>query len=205
MAEGTLDFMLRELLLPEGGFASALDADTDGDEGVTYVWTPSQLRRVLGGPDADAAIVYYGVSEAGNFEGANILRPAGPPPADLADIRSRLLEARTARRSRVATTRRSAAWNGLALAALAEGGWRLRRPDLTAAGVELAGFLVERMTDSDGRLLRTYRDGQAAFRPTWTITRRSPTDCSSCTPRPPTGSIWGGRAVGRPGGRAVRR
>ena len=161
VAEGTLDYMVRELRLPEGGFASSQDADTDGHEGVTYVWTPSQLRRVLGGPDADAAIVHYGVSEEGNFEGANILREAGPPPANLADIRSRLLEARTARPQPGRDDKALAAWNGLALAALAQGGWRLRRPDLTAAGVELAGFLAERMTDSDGRLLRTYRAGQA--------------------------------------------
>ena len=94
VAERTLDYMVRELRLPEGGFASSQDADTDGHEGVTYVWTPSQLRRVLGGPDADAAIAHYGVTEQGNFEGANILRATGPPPANLAEIRSRLLEAR---------------------------------------------------------------------------------------------------------------
>ena len=78
VAEGTLDYLLREMRLPEGGFASAQDADTDGVEGSTYVWTPADLERVLGaGRRRATAAAYYGVTAAGNFEGATVLRTLG--------------------------------------------------------------------------------------------------------------------------------
>ena len=77
VAERTLDFMLRELRLPEGGFASALDADTDGEEGTTYVWTPAQLREALGDDQARAAATYYGVTDGGELRGSDD-RAAGP-------------------------------------------------------------------------------------------------------------------------------
>ena len=108
VAEGTLDYLLREMRLPEGGFASAQDADTDGVEGSTYVWTPADLERVLGAEDAERAAAHYGVTAAGNFEGATVLRTSGKPPTNLADIRARMLAARDATaRSRPVTTRRS--------------------------------------------------------------------------------------------------
>ncbi|MGN6379273.1 MAG: thioredoxin domain-containing protein [Gaiellales bacterium] len=160
VAEATLDYMLRELLLPEGGFASSQDADTLGEEGVTYVWTPDQLRRVLGS-GADAAIEHFGVTEQGNFEGATILRPVGPEPDGMPEIRRRLLEARAERPQPGRDDKVLAAWNGLALAALAQGGWRLGRPDMLAAAERLAAFLRDRMTDPDGRLLRSHRAGQS--------------------------------------------
>ena len=161
VAEGTLDYMLRELRRPEGGFASAQDADTDGEEGATFVWTPDQVREVLGPDDAAAAIRYFGVSEAGNFEGASILRPVGEPPENLDAIERRLLEVRLARPQPALDDKVLAAWNGLALAALAQGARRLGRADLLEAGHALAAFLEERMRASDGGLLRTFRAGQA--------------------------------------------
>src|SRR5204863_10092128 len=82
VAAGTLDYLLRELRLPEGGFASAQDADTDGVEGSTYVWAPADLERVLGREDAAGAAAYYGVTPEGNFEGATVLRISGGPPAN---------------------------------------------------------------------------------------------------------------------------
>ena len=82
VAEGTLDYLLREMRLPDGGFASAQDADTDGVEGSTYVWTPADLERVLGAEDAAAAAAYYGVTAAGNFEGATVLRISGDAPGE---------------------------------------------------------------------------------------------------------------------------
>ena len=162
VAARTLGFMLRELRLPEGGFASALDADTDGVEGTTYVWTPSQLDEALGPAGGATAAAYYGVTAAGNFEGqTTVLRAHGRPPADLDAIRAALLEVRLHRRQPGRDDKAIACWNGLALAALAQGGWRLRRPDLLAAARDCARFLLREMTGADGRLLRTYRDGSA--------------------------------------------
>ncbi len=161
VAEGTLDYLLREMRLPEGGFASAQDADTDGVEGSTYVWTPAELERVLGPDDAATAAAYYGVTAAGNFEGATVPRISGERPDDLESIRTRMLEARDARPQPGRDDKAIAAWNGLALAALAQGAWRLERDDLLEAALACSAFLDERMTRPDGRLLRSYRDGDA--------------------------------------------
>jgi len=162
VASGTLDFLLRDMRLPEGGFASALDADTDGQEGTTYVWTPAQLAEALGEDDARAAAAYYGVTDQGNFEGGTtVLRAQGPPPPGLDRIRSALLERRLRRPQPGRDDKAIASWNGLALAALAQGGWRLGRPDLLEAARECARFLLGPMTGADGRLRRTYRAGSA--------------------------------------------
>ena len=162
IAEDTLDYLVREMRLPDGGFASSQDADTDGEEGSTYVWTPAQLAEALGDARAATAAAYYGVTEAGNFEGnTTVLRAHGEPPADLAEIRSVLLERRLRRPQPGRDDKSLAAWNGLALAALAQGGWRLQRPDLLEAARDCARFLLGPMTGADGRLRRTYRAGTA--------------------------------------------
>ncbi|MDX6552766.1 MAG: uncharacterized protein QOH74_1254, partial [Gaiellales bacterium] len=162
VAEETIDFMLRDLLLPEGVFASALDADTEGEEGLTYVWTRAQLVEALGEADGNAAAGYYGVTEEGTFEhGTSVLRPSGDPPANIADIRRRLLERRAQRPQPARDDKAIAAWNGLALSAVAEAGWRLRRGDLLDAARRLAAFLLDTMTDGRGSVLRSYRAGQA--------------------------------------------
>jgi uncharacterized protein YyaL (SSP411 family) len=161
VAEGTLDYLVREMRLPAGGFASAQDADTDGVEGSTYVWAPADLERVLGPEDAAAAAAYYGVTPEGNFEGATVLRISGDPPPNLESIRARLLAARAERPQPGRDDKAVAAWNGLTLAALAQGAWRLGRPDLLDAALGCAAFLDEHMTRPDGRLLRSYRAGDA--------------------------------------------
>jgi uncharacterized protein YyaL (SSP411 family) len=161
VCERTLDFLLRDLLLPEGVFASALDADTEGIEGTTYVWTQDEIRAELEPDDAEAAIAYYCVGEEGNFEGSSVLRPAGAPPAGLERIRARLLEARMRRPQPARDDKAIACWNGLALAALAEAGWRLDRPDHLAAARRCAEFLLSGMSDEQGRLRRSYRAGDA--------------------------------------------
>ena len=125
VCERTLDFLLRDLILPEGVFASALDADTEGVEGTTYVWTPDQIRAVLEPAEAEVAIAHFGVAEPGNFEGSSVLRPQGSPPPNLERIRLRLLEARMHRPQPARDDKAIACWNGLALSALAEAGWRL--------------------------------------------------------------------------------
>ena len=113
-------------------------------------------------PGRSAAAAYYGVTEEGNFEGgATVLRAQGEPPAELAEIRAALLERRARRPQPGRDDKALAAWNGLALAALAQGGWRLRRPDLLDAARDCARFLLGPMTGADGRLRRTYRLGSA--------------------------------------------
>ncbi len=159
----TLDFLLRDMRLPEGGFASALDADTDGEEGTTYVWTPAQLREALGEEDARAAaaLLRRRPTTATSRAATTVLRAQGPPPPGLDRIRSALLERRLRRPQPGRDDKAIASWNGLALAALAQGGWRLGRPDLLEAARECACFLLGPMTAADGRLRRTYRAGSA--------------------------------------------
>ncbi len=162
VAESTLDYMVRELRQTEGGFSSSQDADTDGVEGSTYVWTAEQLRAVLNPADAEAAVAFYAVTPQGNFEhGTTILRPAGEPPANRAEIDRALLIARRERPQPALDDKVIASWNGLALAALARGGYRLQRPDLIERACELADFLTGRMVDTDGQPVRAYRGGVA--------------------------------------------
>jgi uncharacterized protein YyaL (SSP411 family) len=172
--EETLDWMLREMRGPEGGFFSAYDADSEGEEGRFYVWTPAQVREVLadgrGGDgadavDAEAVIQFFGVSERGNFEGANILhlaRGAGAEaPAGLDEARRLLREARSQRVWPGLDDKRLCSWNALAIAALADAGAVLGREDYLQAARDCAEFLLGTMRDSAGHLLRTYKDGEA--------------------------------------------
>jgi uncharacterized protein YyaL (SSP411 family) len=161
-AEETLDWVLREMTGPEGGFYSALDADSEGVEGRFYVWTVHELRDVLG-PDADAALAWFGATEDGNFEGANILESRGPEPEPevRARIRAALLAARAQRIRPGLDDKRLTAWNALMIAALAEAGAVLERPDYLDAARRAAAFVLDEMRDGDGRLLRTYNAGEA--------------------------------------------
>jgi uncharacterized protein YyaL (SSP411 family) len=178
VCEETLDWMLREMRGPEGGFYSALDADSEGEEGRFYVWTPAQIRDVLEGTSHDDQncikfsiqeienlMQFWGVSEAGNFEGSNILHlPGGvetPEPERLAEARRALYEARAKRVWPGLDDKRLASWNALAIAALAEAGAVLGREDYLGAAGECADFVLEQLTDHSGRLLRTYKGGDA--------------------------------------------
>ena len=157
----TLDFVLRELRGPEGGFYSALDADSEGVEGKFYVWSLDELRAVLG-PDADAAIAWFGATQRGNFEGTNILEGRGPePPAEQRErIRAALYEARAPRVRPGLDDKRLTAWNALAIAALADAGAVLERADYLDAARAGADFVLRELRDSDARLLRTWKDGR---------------------------------------------
>jgi uncharacterized protein YyaL (SSP411 family) len=176
VCEETLDWLLREMRGPEGGFYSAYDADSEGEEGKFYVWTPAEIRAVLAGDAAGAAatggradpnrvLAYYGVTEAGNFEGKNILHladgAAAAPPPGLDAARSALLAARAERVPPGLDDKRLCSWNALAIAALAEAGAVLGRADYLAAAEACAEFVLTQMRDDDGRLLRTYKDGRA--------------------------------------------
>jgi uncharacterized protein len=156
----TLDWALREMRAEEGGFYSAIDADSEGVEGKFYVWTIAELRDVLG-PDADAAIEYFGATERGNFEGANILTRGQQEPERLDEIRRRLYDARSKRPWPGIDDKRLAAWNALMVSALAEAGAVLGRADYLEAAAACADFLLRELRDADGRLLRTYKDGRA--------------------------------------------
>ncbi len=165
----TADFMVRELRTPEGGFASALDADSDDGsgrhvEGAYYVWTPAQLREVLGEADAELAARYFGVTEEGTFEeGASVLQlPQRDEVFDaerIDGVRERLLTARASRPAPGRDDKVVAAWNGLAIAALAETGAYFDRPDLTEAAVAAGDLLVRLHLDEQARIARTSKDG----------------------------------------------
>jgi uncharacterized protein len=160
VCEETLDWMLREMRGREGGFYSALDADSEGVEGKFYVWTVDELRAVLG-DEADAAIAYFGATPGGNFEGASILTRGDDPPERLAEIRRRLYDARAERVPPGLDDKRLTAWNALAIGALAEAGAVLERDDYVEAATACAEFVLRDLRDGGGRLLRTYRDGEA--------------------------------------------
>jgi len=165
----TLDWALREMRGPEGGFYSALDADSEGVEGRFYVWTLPELRDVLG-EDANAAIAWFGASERGNFEdphhpepGLNVLtdRGARPDEATVERIRCTLMQARERRPRPALDDKRLTSWNALMISALADAGAVLDEPRYTEAAVACAEFLLVQMRDDRGRLLRTYSHGQA--------------------------------------------
>ena len=159
----TADFLLRDLRTAEGGFASALDADTDGEEGLTYVWTPAQLADALGDEDGRWAAEQFDVTATGTFEhGTSVLqRLAEPDDAERYErVRARLLEVRGQRPQPGRDDKVVTAWNGLAVAALAESGVLLDRPDHVAAAVACADLLRDLHT-VDGRLLRTSIGGRA--------------------------------------------
>ncbi|WP_329335343.1 thioredoxin domain-containing protein [Streptomyces sp. NBC_00663] len=165
----TADFMVRELRTNEGGFASALDADSDDGtgrhvEGAYYAWTPAQLSEVLGVEDAELAAQYFGVTDEGTFEeGASVLQLSqdeGVFEAEKVEsVKRRLFAAREARPAPGRDDKVVAAWNGLAIAALAETGAYFDRPDLVEAAVAAADLLVRLHLDEQARLARTSKDG----------------------------------------------
>jgi uncharacterized protein len=175
VCEETLDWMLREMRGPEGGFYSALDADSEGEEGRFYVWTPEQIRAALSptspncinfsSQQVEKLMQFYGVSEAGNFEGRNILHlgagAGAPEPEGLAEARRALYEVRSKRVWPSLDDKRLTSWNALAIAALAEAGAVLERDDYLDAADDCAGFVLETLRNPDGHLLRTYKDGRA--------------------------------------------
>lgn len=157
----TCDWMLRDLRTTEGGLASALDADSEGVEGKYYVWTPAQLHEVLG--DEDGAFAERLFNVTGTFEhGTSVLQLlTDPEDADRYErIRTTLLAARAHRIPPARDDKVVAAWNGLAIAALAECGALFDRPDLVRAAEEVARLLMD-VHERDGRLTRTSKDGVA--------------------------------------------
>jgi uncharacterized protein YyaL (SSP411 family) len=166
IADETAEFLLRDLATPAGGLASALDADTDGVEGLTYAWTPAQLTEALGEQDGNWAADLFRVTTTGSFEhGSSVLVLARDiSAADPAiqerwrEVRARLLAARERRPQPARDDKVVAAWNGLAVTALAEHGVLTGASSSSSAAVALAEVLAERHV-VDGRLRRVSRDG----------------------------------------------
>ena len=171
----TLDYLAREMLLPSGGFAASQDADSPGGEGAFFVWTPAQLRDVLGDDDGALAARVYGVVEGGNFEGSatvlsmpfpleRIAESVGVPTEELRRrvdaIGARLYAARAARPAPGRDDKVITAWNALALRAFAEAGAALSRDDYVIVARHVADFLLDAVV-ADGTVLRTWKDGEA--------------------------------------------
>ncbi|MBN2568733.1 MAG: thioredoxin domain-containing protein [Deltaproteobacteria bacterium] len=163
-AESILDYVLREMTGPEGGFFSAQDADSEGREGLYYLWTYAELRRVLGSETAAKIAEYYGVTEDGNFEGANILHVASQFSQTefekLNQARALLLEEREKRVKPARDEKILASWNGLMLASLAEAALVFQRDDYLKAAAACGSFLLESLF-SEGRLKHTFMGGMA--------------------------------------------
>jgi uncharacterized protein YyaL (SSP411 family) len=177
VARETMDYVLGRMTSPAGGFYAAEDADSEGEEGKYYVWTLDEIRSVLGPKRAEAFAYVYDVSERGNWQGRNILnlpktiaqaakllgRDEAELRAELAEDRAKLLEVRNRRVPPGKDTKVLTSWNGLMLAALAEGALILEEPRYADAARRAAAFLLEHVRTSDGRLLHSSTDGRARF------------------------------------------
>jgi uncharacterized protein len=163
VAEETCDWMIADLRTAEGGFASALDADSEGGEGTFYVWTAEQLAGALGEDDARYAREIFAVPAGGNFEGGRSVLRLPAEPADsqrFKQVRSALLGARAVRPAPARDDKVVAAWNGLAITALAECGLLFGRDEYVTAA-KAAAELLARVHLASGRLARTSKDGVA--------------------------------------------
>src|SRR5215207_5477610 len=168
VCEETLDWALHEMRGPEGGFYSALDAESEGEEGRFYVWDEAEMRETLAeagiGADATERVLgHWGVSAAGNFEGRNILHvPLGPraqQPPELVDARTALYARRDDRARPGLDDKRICSWNALMIAALSDAGAAIGRQDYLDAACACARFVLDSMRDPEGRLLRTWKEG----------------------------------------------
>jgi hypothetical protein len=176
MADEILQYVVRDLAHPDGGFCSGEDADTEGEEGTFYLWTPEQVQEVLGHEHGTVFGECYEISEEGNFEGKNIPRLEmdlnewagwfGIEPARLGEVlalgRQLLFAARQQRIRPHRDDKVLASWNGLMIAALARGATILDHPEYLEQAAKAADFILDEMRNEQGRLLRRYRQGEAA-------------------------------------------
>lgn len=176
IVEQTLDYVLREMTAPPGGFYATQDADSEGEEGKFYVWSADEIDRLLGPHDARGFKLAYGVSDHGNFEGNNILHRARTPEEVAAETGAPADEVRAAleRGRRILLAERAkrvwpmrdekilTAWNGLMIHAMAEAGRVLDRTDYREAATRAASFVLDTLGSGESaRLRRTYKDGVA--------------------------------------------
>lgn len=184
IAEEIYDYILREMTAPEGGFYSTTDADSEGEEGKFFVWTIDEVREALAPIEDDVpnasriAIEYFGMSPGGNFEGSNILYVPNEldivaERLDMSEealqeaivaIKDRLYAVRTSRVHPGLDDKILTSWNGMMLASLAEAARVLQRDDYLVAAERAGDFLLQSMTDDDGRLYRTHKDGRSKIK-----------------------------------------
>jgi uncharacterized protein YyaL (SSP411 family) len=158
----TAAWLAREMAEPDGGWAASQDADSEGEEGRFYVWTPADVRDVLGPERGAAFCEAYAVTDAGNFEGRNVLWDlARGPRSDFAPERAALLAARTKRVPPATDRKRVLGWNALTVSGLAYAGSVLDEPGLVQEAEAGADFIATRLRDADGRWLRVFAEGQA--------------------------------------------
>jgi uncharacterized protein YyaL (SSP411 family) len=174
IAEETLEYVSREKTLPEGGFCSSQDADSEGEEGKFFVWTPDEIKEALGSEEGEFVCQYFAVTEGGNFEGRNVLSVPRDPDvvAHLAGISTERLEETIARgRQRLLAVRQErvppsrddkiiVSWNGLMLASFAEAARVLDNESYREIATRNAQFLLRELR-AEGQLYRTYNAGQA--------------------------------------------
>ena len=166
--EETVGWLTREMIAEDGAFAASLDADSEGEEGKFYVWTPAEIALVLEDDDAARLCAAYDVTEGGNFEGRSILNrlatgfPSAAEEAALAPLRARLLAARAERVPPGRDDKVLADWNGLMIAALAEAGSALDRPDWIALAERAFSRIVALLGHGD-RLGHAARAGRSTF------------------------------------------
>lgn len=177
IVDETIDYVLREMTAPAGGFYSTQDADSEGEEGKFFVWTPAEIQQTLGTDEAAIFESYYNVSERGNFEGHNILSvtrstahvaerfrtTASEVERIVADGRRNLFAVRARRIKPARDEKILTEWNGLMIHALAESGVSCGREDALQAAIRAADFILTHMSQPDGKLYRSYKDGQARF------------------------------------------
>jgi uncharacterized protein YyaL (SSP411 family) len=158
----TIDYLLREMKGPEGGFYASQDADSEGEEGKFYVWTPLEVAAVLG-DDTPDFMRAYGVDESGNFEGGttHLIDRMRRPRADFAAERNALLAQRVGRIAPATDTKRVASWNGYTISGLARAATQLDDPSILAEAAAAADFVLDTLRDDRGRLLRVFAEGRA--------------------------------------------
>jgi hypothetical protein len=177
VSEETLDFIIRELAHPQGGFYSSLDADSEGEEGKYYVWTLEEIRLLLNDPDEVAFLAAaYNITASGNFESANVLQRAlddellaerfgmqpDQVPVRLSKLHKRLRKMRDKRVRPATDDKVLVSWNALALAAFAEAARYFQRRDYLEVARRNAAFLLDQLY-TDNRLFRSWRNGQARY------------------------------------------
>lgn len=169
VAEQIITYVLRDMTDPDGGFYSAEDADSEGEEGKFYVWTPQEVQEVLGNEDAELFCDVYDITPEGNFEGHSIpnrieRHPVRPEEEErLEAARLKLFEHREKRIHPHKDDKILTSWNGLMIMALAKAAKALQKPEYAGAAVKAAEFVLNRLRREDGRLLARYRDGEAAY------------------------------------------